>query len=142
MCPSRSSGGVSCFIQIPLSSSFPPPAHKASKGRRGESKGSTRKAEILTPLSPSANTMSSCPKVSPTPVPQIWGASVIFAPLRPHSYLPALTRSSSSRSSLLRLPEGCSTAAWEGTHGCCRLILCCRTFPSGCASTPVCTEGH
>lgn len=62
-----------------------------------------------------------------------WGVFIIFAPLRLHSYLPALTRSSSSRSSLLKLPEGCSPSTWEGTHGCCRLILCCRTFPSGCA---------
>lgn len=133
MRPSRGSGGVSCSLQIPLSSSFPSPAHKASKGRRGESKGSTTKAKILTPPLPSTNTISSCSKISPTHKPQIWGVFIIFAPLRPHSYLPALTRSSSSRSSLLKLPEGCSPSTWEGTHGCCRLILCCRTFPSGCA---------
>lgn len=122
---------MSCSIQISLSSSFPPPDHKATKGRRGESKGRTTKAEILTSLLPSANTTSSSPNLSATPVPQIWEVSVIFAPLRPHSYLPALTRSSSGRSPLLKLPESCSPSTRAGTHGCCRLILCCRK--GGCA---------
>lgn len=66
------------FHPNPLSSSFPD--HKASKGRRGESKGRTTKAEILTPPLPSANTISSSPMTSPTPVAQIWGVSVKISP--------------------------------------------------------------
>lgn len=65
------------------------------------------------------------------------------------SDLPALTRSASGRSPVLMRQEGCSSSAWAGTHGCCRLILCCwnaggaQLGARGCPSPsmPDCVEG-